>query len=220
MTGPEARARPRRPVAVVPPALVVVLVVALVEAVVVWSYLVRGVTWHLLLHTPLGVGLGLAAGAATGALRRRPTSPWRWGLAGQLVSVAPDLLFVLARIPHLMWMDVFVGHVTVHLVDAPLLVSGAVLVAGAGAWLLADAGARLRGGLAAALTALVLLVPLLAAPPVPDTLAGQRARAPAVPEGTTPGPASAAPVVDGLGAPLDVADPSLWCGDPGTGSPG
>ena len=165
------------------------------EAVVAQAYVTRGTTWHLLLHTLIGLGLGLAAGAAVSSLTQsrsgsgrrpeqegRPFGPVRWAVAGQLVSIVPDLLFAVIRIPHARWMDVFVGHITIHLVPAPLLVALAVFLLGSSAWFAAVVlRRRLGGALLAVATVASLGLALALADPIPTRLSDYGDRLAALP---------------------------------------
>ena len=165
------------------------------EAVVAQAYVARGTTWHLLLHTLIGLGLGLAAGAVASALaphrnlaryrleqRGKPFGPVRWAVAGQLVSIVPDLLFAIIQIPHARWMDVFVGHITIHLVPAPLLVALAVFLLGSSAWFAAVVlRRRLGGALLAVATVASLGVALALAAPIPTQLSDYSDRLTALP---------------------------------------
>lgn len=148
-----------------------VALLALAEGVVVNAYVGRGVVWHLVLHSLIGLGLGLAAGGLVASVRGRPTGPLRWAALGQLVSIGPDLLFVAARLPHEGWMDVFVGHISIHTSPAPLLVALTVFLLGSSAWF---AGSALRRSLGARLlvvaTVAVLGVALALHSPIPTTL--------------------------------------------------
>jgi len=172
--------------------LVFLLVVVLVEAVVVRAYLVRGVAWHGLLHTAVGIGLGLSAAALVSAARRRPVAALPFALAGQLVSVAPDLLFVLARLPHARWMDAFVGHVSIHTAPLPLPVALVVFLLGGWAWWWCAFGTRTAAGVGLAALALVLFAGALALrEPLPTELADYR----------------------------DPASAKFWCGTPPAAAP-
>ncbi len=148
------------------------LAVALIawEAVFARAYILRGTSWHLLLHTLIGVGLGLAAAAWWSSVRRRPTSALQWALGGQLLSSFPDLLFVFGRVPHQLWMDAFVGHVSVHTAPQPLLVALGIFLLGGWAWERATAGARRAGSLLGAAAAGLLVLALATHAPLPTTL--------------------------------------------------
>lgn len=136
------------------------------EALLAQQYQVRHTDWHFVLHTTLGLGLGLVIAAV---LRSR--HPLRWAFAGDLVSVLPDLLFQLGQLPHRRWMDVFALHITIHLVPQPLLVSLAVFLLASTGWWLTVRGERPRGAQALAGLAVVLLgVALALHHPLPTRL--------------------------------------------------
>lgn len=155
---------------------IALLALAAAEAVVARAYAVRGTTWHFLLHSSIGFGLGLAAAALYAALRGRPTRGLAWAVAGQLVSILPDVLFFALRLPHQYWMDAFVGHLTVHVAPQPLLVGLGVFALGGWAWWLAGAAGRRGAGALFALLALGLLGGAIAVHrPIPVRLAGYSA---------------------------------------------
>lgn len=135
------------------------------------SYAARGTSWHYLLHSILGAGAGLVVAALSAARTGRPGHPVAWAVAGQLVSDAPDVLFVTASLPHRRWMDVFLGHIRIHTAPQPLLVvTAAFLLAGWGWWLASyTRRQRLGAGLALAAVALVAGA-LFAARPLPTRL--------------------------------------------------
>ncbi len=141
-----------------------------VEALLGWSYAVRGTAWHLLLHTGIGAGLGLAAAGTVAALRSRPVRALPWAVLGQLVSAGPDLIFVLVREPHRRWMDVFVGHVSVHTAPQPLLIGLAVFVVGGWAWYAGTTGRRTAGLLLAVAAVGTLAIGLALHRPLPTRL--------------------------------------------------
>jgi hypothetical protein len=131
------------------------------------QYVWRGLAWHWLLHSLLGLGAGLVAAA----LLRRPR-PLPWAVAGQALSVLPDLLFLPLSLPHQRWMDALVAHITVHLAPTPVPVALAVFVLGGWAWwLCVPVGHRLAGTLLAGAGTGLLAVALLSADPVPTRLA-------------------------------------------------
>lgn len=151
-------------------ALALLLLLAL-ELLLWKGYAAFRTTWHYLLHTGLGVGAGLSAAALLSAARRRPTRGLAWGLGGQLVSVAPDVMFRMLRMPHERWMDVFLAHVTIHTSPLPLFATTSAGVLGTWGWYAGCSGRRrLATGLAA--VALVLLTVVLALhTPIPTALA-------------------------------------------------
>ncbi len=152
--------------------LVLVLLLLLGLELLLWrGYASFRTTWHYLLHTGLGVGAGLAAGALLSAARRRPTTGLAWGTGGQLVSVAPDVMFRMMAMPHERWMDAFLAHITIHTSPLPLLATTSSGVLGTWAWYAACSGRR-RVAVGLAVGALVLLAVALALhTPIPTSLA-------------------------------------------------
>lgn len=152
--------------------LVPLAVVVAMQALLASAYYERGTSWHFLLHTTFGLGLGLSVAALVSARRRQPVAALPFAVAGEAVSVLPDLLFVIGRLAHMRWMDVFVGHIRLHLVPEPLVVAVGLFVAGGWAWWLAAPAGRPRAG--AALASGGLLAAALAfavADPLPTSLA-------------------------------------------------
>lgn len=151
--------------------LVPLAVMIAVQALLAQAYYERGTSWHFLLHTTFGLGLGLSVAALVSTRLRRPVPALPFAAAGEAVSVLPDLLFVLARVTHMRWMDVFVGHIRLHLVPGPLVVAVGLFAVGGWAWWLASPAARPRAG--ATLASAGLLVTVLAfaaARPLPTSL--------------------------------------------------
>ena len=136
------------------------------------TYLVRGTWWHWLLHVPIGIGVGLAAGALAGAWRPGRAQPvLGWALAGELVSLIPDLMFRFLRMPHELSMDVFLGHISVHRGPSPVLVALTVLLLGGWAFVAGTARRRRTAVALAVATLGLLLVACLLAAPLPTRLA-------------------------------------------------
>jgi hypothetical protein len=135
------------------------------------AYASRGTWWHWLLHQTVGWGLGLAVAAVVSVALRRRVAPLPAALAGQLVSIAPDLMFRYLRMPHDPVMDVFAGHISIHRGVSPVVTTWAFFTLAAAAWLLASVR-RPRAAVGLALTAAVLLaVACLTAEPIPTRLA-------------------------------------------------
>ena len=145
---------------------------AALECGIAVAYHDRGTWWHYLLHQMVGWGLGLAAGGVWTALRRGAfVPPIAAAVAGQLVSIVPDLAFKYARMPHTAAMDLWVGHISLHRGPSPVLVALGVALLGGAGWLCAAYG-RQRAALAlAAACAVLLTVACLLAEPVPTRLA-------------------------------------------------
>jgi len=141
------------------------------------AYLSRGTWWHFLLHQLVGWGLGLAVGSLIRRQRRprrhqRPRQPSAVAaaVAGQLVAIAPDLIFRYLRMPHEASMDLWVGHISIHRGPSPVLVALAVFLLGGWAWVAAAYG-RYRVSSVLALTGpVVLTVACLVALPIPARL--------------------------------------------------
>lgn len=158
------------------PAWLAVATLVVVEAYLTHRYLAFGAQFHLLLHGYVGAAVGLAAwavahrrGAAAGA------APWLAAGAGHLASAAPDVLFLAADLPHQTWMDVFVAHISIHFVPAPLWWSFGMLAIGVLAAAAATLGRRLVAVTAAAGVVLAGAMGLALADALPRTLQQVRA---------------------------------------------
>lgn len=136
------------------------------------AYQGRGTWWHYLLHQLVGWGLGLAVAGAAMALRRGLfLAPVGAAVVGQVVSIVPDLMFRYLRMPHERWMDLWVGHISLHRGPSPVLVALAVFLLGGWSWLAAAYG-RERAALTLTVGAwLVLSVACVLAGPLPTRLA-------------------------------------------------
>lgn len=122
------------------------------------QYQIHGTSWHFLVHSMIGVGLGLSAAAIWTVRKRQAANPWLWGLGGQLISVLPDFIFIVLRMPHDSWMDVFVGHISIHTSPAPLLVSLAIFSLGIWSWYYGSVLKRYQLALRLASTAVIVLL--------------------------------------------------------------
>lgn len=140
-------------------------------------YRAFGAAYHHLLHGWLGAAAGLVAWTAAAARGRRPAVPvWAAAVAGHLVSALPDVLFLAADEPHRPWMDVFVGHITAHLVPGRLWWALGVFTVAVLAAAATVAGAR-RSALAGAVAVVVAAgLGFATAEPLPRTLQDLRAR--------------------------------------------
>lgn len=145
--------------------------VAALEYGVAVAYQSRGTWWHWLLHQQVGWGLGLAVAAVVMVTTRRWVNPLWAALAGQLVSIAPDLAFRYLRMPHDPLMDVFAGHISIHRGPSPVVTTWAVLTLGCAAWLLASVRRDRSAVGLAGLAALVLTAACVVADPLPERLA-------------------------------------------------
>lgn len=141
------------------------------QVAIAMAYQSRGTWWHYLLHQQVGWGLGLAVAAAVMVTTRRWVDPLGAALAGQLVSIAPDLAFRYLRMPHDPLMDVFAGHISIHRGVSPVVTTWAFLTLGCAAWLLASVRRDRSAVGVAALAGLLLTVACLTAEPLPQRLA-------------------------------------------------
>jgi hypothetical protein len=140
------------------------------EGSIALAYANRGTWWHYLLHQSVGWGVGLGLAGAAMALGTRRIPAVLAAVAGQLVSITPDLMFRYLRMPHERSMDLYLGHIALHTGPSPVVVALAVLLLGGWGWLAAAAG-RQRTGLALGAGSLVVLtVACLLAAPIPTRL--------------------------------------------------
>ena len=88
----------------------------LAEAGLYASYRGHDARFHWFTHFFVGAATALAAMTVVVVLRRRPVArPLVWPLAAHLFAMTPDLLFT-AGYAHRRWMDLFLGHISVHFV--------------------------------------------------------------------------------------------------------
>ena len=133
------------------------------EAAIAAAYLSFGTWWHWLLHQLIGWGIGLSVAALVAALTRYRLPAVLALIAGQLVSIVPDLQFRLARMPHEASMDLWLGHISIHTGPSPVLVALGALLLGGWAWIAGVYGRRRPAAvLALAGLALVTMACLLA----------------------------------------------------------
>jgi hypothetical protein len=159
---------------------VLLALVVVVEGYLLYRYAAFGALFHLFVHGYVGMGLGLAAHAGWRVLGARGPRPAGEvvgaAVAGHLAAAVPDVLFLAADLPHARWMDVFVAHISVHFVPAPLALALAVLALGVGAQVLATTRGRAREVLALSIAPVaVLAVGLALRSPIPSTLEDLRA---------------------------------------------
>lgn len=143
---------------------------AVYQAVLINGYHDFRTTWHYLVHSGIGFGLALSVAALVTARTGRRTRPVVFALAGQLVSVLPDVMFRFLRMPHVRGMDVFMGHVTIHVSPLPLIVAVVMALGGSWSWWLATSGRRSGGTALAAATGALLAAALAAHTPIPTRL--------------------------------------------------
>jgi hypothetical protein len=159
-------------------AAVSVALVVLVEVWLYYQYAQLDAEFHFWLHALLGAALGLAAltGLRLLLARRRPrpssdgAAPWASGLAGQLYSALPDVLFLGFGVLHMLWMDVFAFHITVHFIPAPLLTMLALFLLTLVGYGLAMSRRRLPAAGTLTAAGAVLAAALALAGPIPDDI--------------------------------------------------
>ena len=153
------------------------------EVVVARAYAGFGTWWHWLLHQQVGWGVGLGTAALVATVSRwRPPAVVAL-LAGQLVSIVPDLQFRFGRMPHEPSMDVWLGHIALHTGPSPVLVALGSLLLGGWGYVAVTVGRRRTAALLAVGGLVLVAVACGLARPLPTTLADH--------------PADSAPVVAG-----------------------
>ena len=152
---------------------VTLVLVMLFEAWLYDEYADLGAHFHFWLHSLFGGALGVAALTLLRVARRRrngAVAPWESGWLGQLYSAFPDILFLGFGVLHMLWMDVFALHITLHFVPRPLLTMWTLFALTLLGYGLAMSG-RARSALAVlGLSGAVLAAVLAAAPGLPDTI--------------------------------------------------
>jgi len=86
------------------------------EAGLYASYRGHDARFHWFTHFFVGAATALAVMTIVVLRCRRPVArPLVWPMAAHVVAMAPDLAFT-AGYAHQRWMDIFLGHITVHFV--------------------------------------------------------------------------------------------------------
>ena len=137
------------------------------------AYADLGAQFHFWLHSLFGAALGLAALTLLRLARRRrdgAVAPWESGWLGQLYSAFPDILFLGFGVLHMLWMDVFALHITLHFVPRPLLTMWALFALTLLGYGLAMTGRRRTSLATLSVSGAVLASVLAAAPDVPSTI--------------------------------------------------
>lgn len=152
----------------------------LTEGYLYYRYAQLGAEFHFWLHGLFGAALGLAALTALRIVKSRrhridpatgAVTPWEAGWLGHIYSAVPDILFLGFGVLHVLWMDVFAFHITLHFIPAPLITMTVLFVLTLGAYGLAASRKPIVAG-ATLLTATgILIAALTLAEPIPDTLA-------------------------------------------------
>jgi hypothetical protein len=135
------------------------------------AYLDRGTWWHYLLHQQVGWGLGLAVAALVAAFTRYRIPAVVALVGGQLVSIVPDLKFRFQGMPHTPFMDLWLGHISIHTGPSPVLVALGSVLLGGWAYVASESSRRRLAVAGAGASAALVLGACLLAAPVPGELA-------------------------------------------------
>lgn len=149
------------------------VLVMLFEGWLYTRYAALGAQFHFWLHTLFGAALGLAALTVLRLARRRrdgPVAAWEAGWLGQLYSVLPDILFLAFGVLHMLWMDVFALHISLHFVPRPLLTMWALFTLTLVAYGLAMSGKRTASSAVMGTFLTMTALALLMAPDAPVTV--------------------------------------------------
>jgi hypothetical protein len=120
------------------------LAVAL-EVQIFLSYRAKDAGFHYLAHFFAGASFALLVMALVAWRRDRPVRlPLLWIILAHLFAMAPDFAF-LDGAPHEHWMDVFLGHITIHFIPGANLTLFVVFAGCLAAYLaVVDRAMRLR----------------------------------------------------------------------------
>lgn len=159
--------------------VVTLVLVLLIEAYLYTRYAQFGAQFHFWLHGLFGAALGLAAltvvrMVTTWRRGRDPASgavaPWEAGWLGHLYSAVPDVLFLGFGVLHVLWMDVFAFHITLHFIPAPLLTMLALFLLTLLAYGLAVSRHTRTAATSLGIGAVILSVALALAAPLPGSI--------------------------------------------------
>ncbi|UGY91262.1 hypothetical protein [Streptomyces gobiensis] len=144
------------------------------EGVLYVGYARYGAQFHFWLHGLFGGALGLAAltivRIATSRSGPGRASPWESGFLGHIYSALPDLLFLGFGVLHVLWMDLFAFHITLHFIPAPLYTMLAVFVLTLAAYGLAMICRPWSAAAVLAAAAAVVVIALAFAAPIPHSV--------------------------------------------------
>ena len=98
---------------------------------------------------------------------------WESGFLGHLYSALPDVLFLGFGVLHVLWMDVFAFHITLHFIPVPLITMLVMFLLALAAYGLAATHrpAHASAALVVATGVVAAVLALALAEPLPDTLA-------------------------------------------------
>ena len=137
------------------------------------AYAELGAEFYFWLHSLFGAALGLGALTVLRLARRRchgALAPWESGWLGQLYSVLPDILFLGFGVLHMLWMDIFAFHITLHFVPRPLITMWVLFALTLLAYGLAMSQRRAASASLLTLAAVATAVALAVAPDIPNTV--------------------------------------------------
>lgn len=105
------------------------LLAILVEIGLYLSYRDHDAGFHWFAHFYTGASTALLVMSLVAWRHQRAVRlPLLWIVAAHVYAMFPDLLFV-AGVPHQHWMDVFLGHITVHYIPGANLTLFAIFMA-------------------------------------------------------------------------------------------
>ena len=127
------------------------LLAAGLEVQILLSYGAKDAGFHYLAHFFAGASFALLVMALVAWRRGRPVRlPLLWVILAHLFAMAPDFAF-LDGAPHEHWMDVFLGHITIHFIPGANLTLFVVFAASLAVYLaVLDRGLRLRNAIGSA----------------------------------------------------------------------
>lgn len=161
--------------------IVTATLVAAFEGYLYYRYAQLGAQFHFWLHGLFGLTLGLSALTAWRLVRRKldgRVAPWEAGALGHVYSAVPDVLFLVFGVLHMVWMDVFALHISLHFVPYPLQTQLVLVGLALAAYGLARDGRR-RPAAGALVGALVVVgVAMLVRYPIPGSVGEMRENGP------------------------------------------
>lgn len=178
--------------------VVLALSVVGIEVWLYTQYAAPGAQFHFWLHGLFGFALGFLALAVYRIVVGTPVTPWGPGILGHVYSAFPDVLFLSFGILHVLWMDAFALHISVHFIPAPLVTMLVVFAVALAAERAAAHGRRRLASAGVAASTLIVATGLALRSPLPDTLQDVRSHegiallCPLAHEPAAPGPGSPA----------------------------
>ncbi len=152
-------------------ALIVPVLVVAMELWLFRAYARLDALLHYWLHALLGAVLAVGLLTVVALVRRRaPRGAWAAGGMGHLYSATPDVLFLVAGILHVGWMDVFALHIRVHFIPLPLGTLFGLFALVLGGWTAAALGRRGVSAVSLAAAGVVVVAAFALAQPPPASL--------------------------------------------------